>query len=102
MSTFNSTPEIVSKAHPAYVGVGYIRIYAFFLDILEGVCHETAIAAMISVIKGAIYQVLRTEGHQDTCGLLELPFQSTNCTEGPTRATGTLEVAQKINDGNFS
>lgn len=92
---------IVSQAHPAGVAVGCIRIYALvFNDVFEGVCHEASVAPVVAVFYRAIHQVLRTQGNQDTCGLLELPFQSSNCTEGPTRATITLEDRQVAHELN--
>lgn len=79
-------------SHLADVRVGCIRIYAFvFNDVLEGARHEATVAPVVSKFLRAIHQVLRTEASQDTCGLLELPLQCSNCTEGPTRATRSLE-----------
>lgn len=82
----------VSGADLGDVRVGCIRVYALvFNDVSEGVCHEATIAPTVSVFLRTVHQVLRTEGNQDTCRLLQLPLQSSNSTEGPTRATRTLE-----------
>lgn len=86
---------IVSDSYLAYVGIGCIRVYAVILhNILETVWHEATIAPTVAVFYSAVYKVLRTQGHQDTCSLLKLPFQSANCTEGPTRATVTLWIQE--------
>lgn len=83
---------IFSEAHLTDVWVGGFRIYAVVLhDVAEGVCHEATVAPTVSIFYRTIHQVLRTEGLQDTCSLLELPLQSSNCTEGPARAARTLK-----------
>ena len=85
--------------HSADIGVGCFRINALvFNDVLEGIRHEAAVAPLVAIFHGAVHQILRTEGHQDTCGLLELPFQSSDCTEGPARTTGTLGMGKVVNE----
>lgn len=81
----------ISEAYSADIGVGIFRIYPMVLHyVQEGICHEATIAAPVSISNRAVHQVLRTEGLQDTCSLLELALQSSNCTEGPARAARTL------------
>lgn len=82
------------KTHLACVGIGFIRVNAVvFHDIQEGVGHEATVAAVVSEPAGAVDQVLWTQRLQDAPGLLQLPLQSPDCAEGPTRTTGTLHRA---------
>ena len=36
------------------------------LDVLEGKVHQTAVAAIVAVLFGAIHQILLTQGNQRT------------------------------------
>lgn len=79
-------------AHLGNVWVGHLRFYAVVLDhVLEGVGHKASVAPVVSIILRAVQEVLRAEGRQETCGLLQLSLQSSYGTERPTGTAGTLE-----------
>lgn len=49
----------------ALVGVALLHVdAAVVLDVLEGVVHEAAVAAVVAVLRGAVDQVLLRERHQ--------------------------------------
>merc|ERR1711981_683143 len=71
----------LAGAITASVGVGRLGRNAGALVELEGVVHETAIAAR--VLLGAIHQLLLTEGLQAASCNFPLSFQTTSGGEGP-------------------
>lgn len=73
------------------VGVGLLRVHAVvFLDVGEGLVHQTTVAALVALRSGAIHQVLLAQGHQ----LARLPevltLQRAGGAEGPAGAALTL------------
>lgn len=73
------------------VGVGLLGVQALVvLDVLEGLVHQAAVAALVALGPGAVDEVLLAEGHQ----LARLPevlaLQSPGGAEGPAGAALTL------------
>ena len=67
------------------VGVGVLSIHASRgqgLDVLKGLVHETAHAAHVAKITGAVNQLLLTEGHQLIGLLIVLAFQRSSLRDG--------------------
>lgn len=68
---------------------------AVVLDVLESLVHQTAVAALVALWSGAIYQVLLTQRHQ-LPGLSEvLPLHSPGGAKGPAGATLALEAKEQ-------
>lgn len=62
--------KLIMLLYHCGVRVGFVRIYTTVVnDILEGSGHVTAIATLISILRRAVHQVLRTERKQLTCSL---------------------------------
>lgn len=59
-------------------------------DVLEGVVHVAAVAAVVAVLSGAVHQVLGAQVHQLPCGLGQQPLQGPRGAEGPAGAAGAL------------
>lgn len=76
------------------VRVGLLRVQALVvLDVLEGLVHQTSVAALVTLGSGAFHQVLLAQLHH-LAGLPELlTLQSSGGTESPARATLTLRRA---------
>lgn len=52
----------------ALVGVGLLGVdAAVVLDVLEGVIHKAAVAAVVAVRRRAVHQVLLRQRHQVVC-----------------------------------
>lgn len=66
-----------------FIGVGVLSIdSSVVLDVLEGVVHQSSVAAVVSIVSGTVHQVLLREGDEDS-GLAEmLTFQ---CSSLPTK-----------------
>lgn len=61
-----------------------------FLDVLEGLVHQTAVAALVALGPGTVHQVLLAQRHQ-FAGLSEvLALQSAGGAESPAGAALTL------------
>lgn len=80
------------KTYGSQVRVRSLRVQtAVVLDVLESLVHQAAVAALVALWSGAIYQVLLTQRHQ-LPGLSEvLTLQGPGGAEGPAGATLTLE-----------
>lgn len=78
------------------VRVGLLRVQALVvLDVLEGLVHQTSVAALVTLGSGAFHQVLLAQRHH-LAGLLELlTLQSSGGTESPAGATLTLRRADR-------
>merc|ERR1712107_739293 len=59
-------------------------------DVLEGELHDSSLAAIVSIIRSTVDQLLFTEGNQVT-GLFEtLALHTSSGGEGPAASTGSL------------
>lgn len=68
---------------------------AVVLDVLESLVHQPAVAALVALWSGAVYQVLLAQRHQCP-GLPEvLPLHSSGGAKGPAGATLSLEAKQQ-------
>lgn len=65
-------------------------------DVLEGTVHEASVAAVVAVLAGTVHQVLGAEVHQLPCQLGQLTLQGPCSTEGPARATSTLDRKEQL------
>lgn len=80
------------KTYCSKVGVEFLSVQAtIVLDVLEGLVHESTIAALISFRTRAVNQVLLTEGYQFASLSELLTLHGSSCAEGPARTTLTLK-----------
>lgn len=73
------------------IGIGLLGVdAAVILDVPESVVHETAVAAVVAVLGGAIDQVLLGEGDQHAGLAVVLSLKGTGAGEGPAAAAVSL------------
>jgi hypothetical protein len=74
---------VVARAVLSRVRVGLLSVDAvIFLDVLEGLVHQTTVATHVSVFARAVDEVLLTEGHQLASLAEVLSFQGTGLSGG--------------------
>lgn len=78
--------------HLALVGVGSLRVNSsVFLDVGEGLVHQTTVAALVALRSGAVHQVLLAQGHQLARLPKVLTLQRAGGAEGPAGAALSLK-----------
>lgn len=82
----------MKRGYLSFVRVGVLRVDAFVrLDVIEGVVHEAAVAALVAVLLAAVDQVLFGQLDHAAVLAIVLAFQGADGAEGPAGAAVALE-----------
>ncbi len=82
--------------HRSQVRIRVLRVQALVvLDVLEGLIHQTAVAALVALRSGTVHQVLLAQRHQFACLPEVLTLHGSSGAEGPARATLTLRERER-------
>jgi len=82
--------RVLAGAGDGLVGIAGLGIDTALFDVLEGVIHETTVAALVAKTAGAVHQVGLRETNQLAGGKSVLSFDGSGGGEGPARSALAL------------